>query len=164
MVQYPGACACEGVKYNVEQEGLKSVSACHCLTCQAWTGGISLWFEAAGPNVKVTEGQDNLAAWKSSDYCERVFCKQCGSSLYCRMTMPGSPMDNVHFFAAGTLKNWDGIDKIETEMFIDRKPAVYSLEGTADRKTMTAAEFYEMVSNHDCPSHEKKEDESKEEK
>jgi hypothetical protein len=160
MVNHTGACACEGVKYNVEQEGLKSVAVCHCLTCQAWSGGISLYFEAAGPNVKVTEGLDNLKAWKSSDHCERVFCNKCGSSLYCRMIMPGSPMDNIHFLAAGTLKNWDGIDKIESEIFIDRKPAVYNLEGTADRKTMTAEEFYDMFSKSDSPSHEKKDDEN----
>ena len=164
MIHPTGACACEGVKYTIDQEGLKSIAACHCLTCQAWSGGIAMYFEAVGANVKVTEGQDNLTVWKSSEVCERVFCNKCGSSVYCRMTMPGHPMDNVHFFTAGTLKNWEGIDKVETEMFIDRKPAVYSLEGTADRKTMTAAEFYALFVDGGCDSHEKKEDENKEDK
>jgi hypothetical protein len=161
MVHHTGACACGSVKYVIDKDDLKSIGVCHCLTCQAWSGGIALFFEAAGPTVKITEGRDNLTSWQSSDYGERVFCKKCGSGLYSRITMPGTPMDNVHHFCAGTLKDWSVIDNIDWEIFIDRKPAVYNLEGTADRKTMTAEEFSKMYSNDDCPTHEKKEDETK---
>jgi hypothetical protein len=142
---HQGACACGKVSYVVQQ-ALKSVSVCHCTMCQAWSGGIALFVEAQGDNVKV-EGKDNVGIWASSDWCERAFCKVCGSSLYSRVTAAGS-MENVHHFAAGTLKNWNGIDHIETEIFIDRKPDVYSLN--CDSKKMTAAEFFALFEDNEC--------------
>jgi hypothetical protein len=134
---YRGACACGKVTYVIQQE-LKSVNACHCLTCQAWSGGISLYFEAQGSNVQI-DGKENLTIWKSSEYCERAFCKICGSCMYSRVTVPGE-WENVHDFAAGTLSTWDGIGKIEKEVFIDRKPAAYSLN--CDSQKMTSTEFF----------------------
>ena len=142
---YEGACACGKVSYVIQQS-VKSVSVCHCTMCQAWSGGISLYFEAQGNNVKV-DGTDNLGIWTSSEWCERAFCKICGSSMYSRVTAAG-PMENVHHFAAGTLKNWDGIDHIETEIFIDRKPNVYSLK--CDSKKMTSTEFFALFENNEC--------------
>lgn len=144
---FQGACACGKVTFVIEQE-LKSVDACHCLTCQAWSGGISLYFEAHRKNVRM-EGEDNLTLWKSSEYCERAFCKICGSSMYSRVTAAGE-WENVYHFAAGALKNWDGIVKVEKEIFIDRKPDTYSLE--CDSEKMTSTEFYALFpeeSNHD---------------
>ena len=138
-----GGCACGKVTYVIQiAEALKSVSVCHCTTCQAWSGGISLYFEAQGDNVKI-DGKDNLSIWKSSEYCERAFCKVCGSSIYSRVTVSG-PMENVHHFCAGTLQNWAGIDHIHTEIFIDRKPPVYDLK--CDSKKMTSTEFLALFS------------------
>lgn len=139
---YQGACACGKVSYVIQQ-ALKSVSVCHCTMCQAWSGGIALFFEAQGSNVKV-DGKENLSIWASSEYCERAFCKECGSSMYSRVTMAG-PMENVHHFCAGTLKDWEGIDHIETEIFIDRKPDVYSLH--CDSKKMTSTEFFALYAD-----------------
>ena len=136
MILYQGACACGKVTYDIQQN-VESVSVCHCTICQAWSGGIALYFEAQGSNVKV-DGKDNVSIWTSSEWCERAFCKICGSSLYSRVTAAG-PMENVYHFAAGTLKIWDGIDHIHTEIFIDRKPHVYSLN--CDSKKMTSSEF-----------------------
>lgn len=146
---YQGACACGKVTYVIQQ-ALKSVSVCHCTTCQAWSGGIALYFEAQGDNVKV-EGKDNLSIWTSSEYCERAFCNVCGSSMYSRVTVAG-PMENVHHFAAGTLKNWDGIDHIETEIFIDRKPDVYALQ--CESKKMTSTEFLALFEDNGCQENE----------
>jgi hypothetical protein len=56
-------------------------------------------------------------------------------------------MENVHHFAAGTLKNWDGIDHIETEIFIDRKPDAYSFQ--CDSKKMTSTEFFSVFGDSD---------------
>jgi hypothetical protein len=144
---YRGACACGKVSYAIQQK-VKSVLACHCTTCQAWSGGVGLYLEsdAKGSNVEV-DGKDNLTFWKSSDYCERAFCKICGSSMFSRVTMAG-PMEDLHHFAAGTLKNWDGIDHIETEIFIDRKPDAYSL--TCDSKKMTSTEFFALCAGEGC--------------
>jgi hypothetical protein len=139
---YRGACACGKVSYVIRQ-ALKSVSVCHCTMCQAWSGGIALYVEAQGGNVHL-EGIDSLTIWKSSDYCERAFCKICGSSMYSRVTVAG-PMENVHHFAAGTLKDWDGIDHVETEIFIDRKPDAYSLK--CESKKMTSTEFFALFAD-----------------
>jgi hypothetical protein len=148
---HTGACACGAVAYTIQQE-LKSVMVCHCLTCQAWSGGIALLFEAAGSNVQI-DGRNNLTTWTSSEYSERAFCKICGSSVYIRTTAKG-PMENVHHVAAGTLQNWDGIDHIESEIFSDRKPSVYKFLDDQSAK-MTSTEFYEMVES-ECISHDKK--------
>jgi hypothetical protein len=57
------------------------------------------------------------------------------------------PMENVYHFGAGTLKNWDGIDQIQSEIFIDRKPDVYSFH--CDSKKMTSAEFFALYADEE---------------
>jgi hypothetical protein len=154
---HTGACACGGVTYSIQQQE-KSVSVCHCLMCQAWSGGIALYFEAAGSNVQV-DGRNNLTIWTSSEYCERAFCKICGSSMYSRVTVSG-PMENVHHFAAGTLHNWEGIDHIETECFSDRKPSVYKFLDDKSKK-MTSTEFFAMFEDEGTSGDEKNVNEEK---
>jgi len=56
-------------------------------------------------------------------------------------------MQGVYHFAAGTLKEWKGIDKLQAEIFIDRKPDAYTFQG--DSKKLTAEEIFALWSGGD---------------
>ena len=84
--------------------------------------------EAAGP----------IRVFTSSDWAERAFCKDCGSALWYRITAPG-PMHGQYQIAAGLFDNAGGMSP-RLEVYIDRKPEGYALEGGDARRQMTEAE------------------------
>jgi hypothetical protein len=160
-----GACACGAVQYTIQvneqasdaPDILSKASMCHCTICQAWAGGILVYIEVPtsnGHGVTITQGSDQVSTWQSSKFCERAFCKICGSSLYCRMNMPGSPMDGMYHVCAGTLtqdtsSGPDGhpIRSIKDEFFVDRKPSAYTIDGHGLK--MTSHEFMAMWCDRD---------------
>jgi hypothetical protein len=159
-----GACACGAVQYTIHvnkqapgaPDILSKASMCHCTICQAWAGGILVYIEvptSKGHDVTITQGSDKVSSWRSSKFCERAFCKICGSSLYCRMEMPG-PMDGMYHVCAGTLaqdtaSGPDGhpIRSIKDEFFVDRKPSAYTIDGHGLK--MTSHEFMALWSDKD---------------
>lgn len=136
MTKRTGKCLCGAVRYEIEPVK-DEAGACHCKSCQAWSGGVYMAIHVAAGNIAI-EGEDKLAVYTSSDWAERAFCSKCGSSMFYRMTMPG-PMQGDCHVAAGTLDDWSGLG-FEGEIFIDRKPDAYALAGDAPR--MTAEQFF----------------------
>ena len=80
MIRKTGGCLCGAVKFEAEMEDL-SFGACHCGMCRRWVGGPFLAKEAE--TVTVTDGADELNAYRSSDWAERVSCASCGSRVIC---------------------------------------------------------------------------------
>lgn len=136
-----GKCLCGAVSYTIDKDQ-KEVGACHCASCQAWTGGVWLGVQA-GANEATLDGEEHLTIFKSSEWGERAFCSKCGSSMFCRITAPG-PMQGDFHFGAGTLTDWSGLEMTE-EIFIDRKPGAYAFKG--ERKTMTADEMFALFAS-----------------
>lgn len=136
-----GKCACGVICYKVLDEKLEEgFGPCHCSTCRAWSGGV--YFGMKVTKYEIIDPQNMLQCWKSSDWAERAFCKQCGSSLFYRLTGDG-PMKGVAYFGAGTLDHWNNEDlKLGSEIFIDSKPKAYSFEGTHPK--LTKEEFMKM--------------------
>ncbi len=80
------------------------------------------------------EGEENVVRFQSSEWAERGFCKKCGTSLFYFLkpnqsyTMSVGAFDDVTPF------------KLTSEIFIDQKPANYSLAG--ERERVTEAEVF----------------------
>ena len=132
-----GGCLCGAVTYKITHE-VTQTGACHCDMCRAWSGGVFLAVEVPDGGLEVS-GKPKV--YKSSDWAERVFCGECGSSLWYRLTMPGPQHGTCHV-GFGTLKDTNDMG-FEGEIFVDRKPDSYSFAG--NHKRMTEAEFMAMV-------------------
>lgn len=130
-----GNCLCGAVSYTITKDQ-REVGACHCSSCQAWSGGAFIGIQAAADEATLS-GEEHLTIFKSSEWAERAFCSKCGSSMFYRVTAPG-PMQGEFHFGAGTLTDWSGLSLSE-EIFIDSKPDTYAFAGV--RKTMTGADM-----------------------
>ncbi|MFD1332918.1 GFA family protein [Methylopila musalis] len=131
-----GGCLCGAVRFAARPG--PHMDVCHCGMCRRWSGGVFM----AVPVTELTiEDGSPLGAYASSDYGERAFCRNCGSSLFWRMRDGSS--------AAASLQAFDdlsGIDFAE-EIFIDDKPALYSFAD--DTAKLTGAEFVARVSGQE---------------
>lgn len=140
MCELNGQCMCGAVSITATP-AQNSIGACHCDQCRRWTSSMLMTFQAEpgyaalGP-VKI---------YRSSDWAERAFCEDCGSSLWYRMTAPG-PMHGQTQMAAGLFENAGG-NGLGLELFIDKKPEGYAFEG--DRKQITEAEMMAMYAPSD---------------
>jgi len=82
------------------------------------------------------EPSDKITRFTSSAWAERAFCKDCGTHLFYRIVP-----SNEYIVPIGLFQ--DSIDfNLETEIFIDEKPAYYSFSN--DTKKMTGAEVFAM--------------------
>ena len=90
---------CGQVKYTLDVEP-RVLVACHCSLCRKATGSAFGTFALVlKEHFKWTTGTEHLASFSSSNEAQRLFCRQCGSTL-------GSLHDHRPMFmhvAAGTL-------------------------------------------------------------
>ncbi|MDX6615850.1 MAG: hypothetical protein QOD60_941 [Solirubrobacterales bacterium] len=107
MAELPltGGCNCGAVRYEVT-EPLVIASYCHCKRCQRRSGA------AASPNAhpapgsfRIVKGEDRLKSWKPEGGGEKLFCGDCGSSVYAHN--PGHP-DSIGI-RMGTLDQDPGV-------------------------------------------------------
>jgi len=78
VTQITGSCLCGKVAYSAKVK--TGAGACHCHMCRRWSGGLYMSVHALG---KVEfQGAENIQNYESSEWAERGFCTQCGSSLY----------------------------------------------------------------------------------
>ena len=124
-----GRCLCGAVTFTAE-EVEKHIHACHCSMCRSWTGGP---MQAARCEGVTFSGEGNIKTYKSSEWAERGFCSQCGSSLFYRM-----PETGMTVMALGAFDDQDQFD-LAGEIFVDEKPSGYNFAG--DHERLTAAEF-----------------------
>ncbi len=131
-----GSCLCGATTFEAEL-GPMGAGACHCGMCRKWTGGVYLSVDC-GSSVKFAEGSP-VGSYKGSEWGERVFCKDCGSSLLWQ-TQDGK---NQHV----SIQCFEDPSQFEIgmELFIDRKPSNYALEG--QRNKMTEAEVFAMFAD-----------------
>ncbi len=132
-----GQCLCGAVRFtaqNVESE----VHACHCTTCQRWFGGPALGISVGSVAF---DDRDAIGTYDSSDWAERGFCRNCGSSLFYRL----KEQDHYILFA-GSFDDQSGLT-LAGEIFIDEKTAGYDFAGTHGR--LTGAEFMASLQQPD---------------
>ena len=125
MTTYTGKCLCGAVQFtasNVETHH----HACHCGMCRRWAGGPL--FATAAEGVEFS-GTENLARFKSSDWAERGFCRNCGSNLFYYL----APADQ-YMLAIGSFEDASPFT-LAREIFVDRKPDGYVFAGEHPRWT-----------------------------
>jgi hypothetical protein len=108
--------------------------------CLRWAGGpgIGLFLESIE-----LERDDGLVWFQSSKWAERGFCKQCGSSLFFRLTAEGKYQGTTSVML-GCLDDKTGVTLLK-EWFIDRKPDAYSFAG--ERECITEAEAFAILND-----------------
>jgi len=126
-----GQCLCGAVKFSATLKS-QDVHACHCSMCRSWAGGGFMGLDCDGPPAM--ESEASVGRYSASAWGERVFCKECGSSLFWQTK------DGAHVSVSAGLVEVDDTAKLTLQYFIDEKPAFYAFEG--DSKTMTGAEVF----------------------
>jgi hypothetical protein len=79
-----GGCLCGGVRFEVTEQ-LVSSSYCHCTRCQRRTGtAASAQARVAPGSLVITQGEELVRAYEPDDGWAKLFCSNCGSSLFSR--------------------------------------------------------------------------------
>ncbi|NBR53626.1 MAG: GFA family protein [Rhodobacteraceae bacterium] len=71
-----GSCLCGAVAFEVDKIP-ESYRACHCNACRKSGGHYWSAFSVANDDFRFTEDR-GLKWYRSSDWAERGFCKECG--------------------------------------------------------------------------------------
>ena len=127
-----GSCLCGAVTVRATPAE-PHLHVCHCGMCRNWTGLAFMGF-AVAPGAMQAEGPVKSRAF--SDWAERAWCDDCGSTLWYRVTAAG-PMQGTTYLAAGLFENAGGLT-LASEIYIDRKPEGYAFAG--DHPVRTQAE------------------------
>jgi hypothetical protein len=79
-----GGCLCGGVRFEVTEQ-LVSSSYCHCTRCQRRTGtGASPQARVAPGSLVITQGEELVRSYEPDGGWAKLFCSNCGSSLFSR--------------------------------------------------------------------------------
>lgn len=117
MSEANGQCLCKGVKFTATPKN-QNVGVCHCDMCRKNNAGA--FFAVDCGDTLSFENENHLGVYNSSDWAERLFCKECGSSIAWRMKNGSMSVVAVDLM--------DGLDQLvlDHEVFIDEKPSYYS--------------------------------------
>jgi len=83
MTTLTGQCECGSVAFTVTNPRTE-VTFCHCGQCRRTSGHFWSATNARFEDVNFTK-DSSLKWYTSSDWAERGFCAECGSSLFYRM-------------------------------------------------------------------------------
>lgn len=126
MAEVKGSCMCGAVEFTAVPVHAQ-MHACHCDMCRKWSGGVYLGVDC-GNSVKIKDGAP-LKFFTSSEWGERGFCADCGSSLFWRLR------DSLKTFAAlSALENASDY-AFATELYIDAKPHTYNFAEPTQKLT-----------------------------
>lgn len=133
-----GACLCGACSFTAEESG-QGGGICHCSMCRKWTGGIYLSVDCG---ESVTFAKDApVGSYKGSAWGERIFCKECGSSMIWQTQDGKNQHVSIQCFEDPT--QFD----LNVELFIDKKPSNYALAG--QRKQLTEAEVFALFADQE---------------
>jgi hypothetical protein len=89
MARYQGSCHCGAVRYSVEVDLDKPVTACNCSICGRT--GTMLTFVPA-ESFKLEKGEDSLTDYQfNRKHIHHLFCKTCGVKSFARGEGPKGP-------------------------------------------------------------------------
>jgi hypothetical protein len=129
-----GRCLCGAVTFTIEHAELEH-HTCHCGMCRRWCGG-SGFFGTTCTGVHFA-GSDKLGRFASSDWAERGFCTQCGTTLFYFLKPT-----QTYTMSVGSFDDQTPF-RLAREIFIDQKPLGYAFEG--DHERWTEAETFERL-------------------
>lgn len=122
-----GGCLCGAVRFEIAPFD-PVFGTCHCKMCQRWAGSALLALTVPAATLAVS-GQGFVATYSSSDWADRSFCRQCGSSLWYRTQDTGT-----HHLPIGLLDDTSGLT-MASEIYHDLKPDCFDLSQSTRRYT-----------------------------
>lgn len=125
-----GSCLCGNVQITIPDSS-QEITVCHCHMCQKFFGGSFLSLQELTADQFTLTGEESVQRYSSSEWAERGFCKNCGSSLFYHA------LEGEYFFPTGLFEEIVGT--ITEEIFYDKKPDFYQLNNSA--KKVTEEEF-----------------------
>jgi len=131
MPELSGTCLCGQVKVKATPRS-EEVGSCHCSWCRKWSAGPFMALDC-GDKVEIEAG-DSLGVFKSSEWAERAFCKNCGTLITWRLQEGGE------YHLSAQLFEETAEYPLGLQVFIDEKPGNYSF--AEKTKTMTGAEVF----------------------
>ena len=75
-----GGCLCGAVRFRLDGPR-RDIVLCHCGQCRRWHGHVGAYTSVDRDGLTFTE-QRGLAWFRSSNFAQRGFCRECGSSLF----------------------------------------------------------------------------------
>jgi hypothetical protein len=135
---HKGRCLCGKVSFTVEPEN-SEVGACHCSMCRRWSGGPFMVVDCKS-TLRIDDGAP-LGLYQSSDWAERGFCRECGSTLFYRLKDNGQAYVSV--------ESIDGLEDVSLtgEVFIDEKPGYYAFAQKTHQ--MTGEQVFALFAGQD---------------
>ncbi|MCP8900538.1 GFA family protein [Gilvimarinus xylanilyticus] len=123
-----GHCLCGSIE--IDAPSIHNIDLCHCSMCRRWGSGPMHALHCEGD---VSFSGDTPSRYRSSEWAERGFCRQCGTHLFYYLI----PADQ-YILSAGLFQQQEL--SLTQETFVDEKPDYYSLQ--AESKKMTGAEVF----------------------
>ncbi len=120
-----GHCLCGAVRVTLTNPK-DHIEVCHCHMCRR-TGGA--FYGALESESFAFESEEHVGVYRSSEWAERGFCKQCGSTLFYKFL----PTSN-RSFAAGLFDAADTLP-VKREIFVEGKVAWCAGEGDHPKLT-----------------------------
>ncbi len=114
-----GGCLCKAVRFEID-EAQEDFRACHCTACRKISGHYWSAFHVPSDKFRLTETR-GLKWYKSSDWAERGFCGECGSSLFFKM-----PEKDGLEVAPGSIDGDPGV-RLGGHIFVADKGEYYDL-------------------------------------
>ena len=126
-----GGCLCGAVRFAATPH-THDFAVCHCSMCRRWGAGPYFAVTCVG-GFKIDDAS-SLGIYRSSAWAERGFCKQCGTSLFYRLT------GKDHYEVSAESFDDRADFAFTTQIFMDEKPAYYDFANAT--KNMTSAEVF----------------------
>lgn len=120
-----GKCLCGAVRFQAEEVDTH-LHGCHCSMCRGWSGASML---AASVGSVSFQGEDKIKRYASSDWAERGFCSECGTSLFYRLKEA-----DQYILCMGAFDD-QSVFKLVGEIYVDEKPPGYDFAGDHPRQT-----------------------------
>ena len=81
---FSGGCLCGRVRFEITAP-LGAACYCHCTRCQRRSGtAASAQVRVDGASLRLLEGAEAVRAYRPPSGFEKLFCGECGSSLFSR--------------------------------------------------------------------------------
>ena len=109
-----GGCACGRVRYRITAEPYDT-GWCHCRVCQHVSGSGGMVFTTVKlADYRLTQGEDRVGRFASTDFGTRTYCLDCGAPLTIHVAHqpleidiaagslddPGAVQPDFHLYAA----------------------------------------------------------------
>ena len=79
--KYQGGCLCGRIRFTAKGP-VQKPHTCSCKMCQKHSGALTqTWVEFPSDSVEWDGPGGEPSKWRSSEYSNRSFCSECGSTL-----------------------------------------------------------------------------------